>query len=166
MRANSAFNFRTLTDCQKAGIIRYRRETIQCCLEGVKKGGPEWRRIITAGGLCLLLLSSCRRKLACMDARLHGCTPKGMYAYRDVGGRPRLEQAVEGVDRVWNKRSRWQTASGTSGRGGRPRLEQAVEGVEPRLPAAGRSGTGGRSIREGVAGGGKRTGVAIPLRKL
>ena len=47
-------------------------------------------------------------------------------AYRDVGGRPRLEQAVEAVDRVRNKRSRV-----------RPRREQAVEEARSRPAKAG-----------------------------
>ena len=44
-------------------------------------------------------------------ARPQGCAPAGMYAYRDVGGRPCLEQAVDAYRDV----------------GGRPRLEQAVD---------------------------------------
>ena len=57
-----------------------------------------------------------------MDARL-----QGMYAYRDVGGRPRLEQEVEAIDRVWN----------TSGRGGRRCRGQAVEAARSRPAKAG-----------------------------
>ena len=37
--------------------------------------------------------------------------PAWMHAYRDVGGRPRLEQAVEVVDRVGNRPSRTPVAA-------------------------------------------------------
>ena len=61
------------------------------------------------GMLCntpALLLDSGFRRNDNKGGRLHGYTPAWMYAYRDAGGRPRLEQAVEVVDRVGNKRSR------------------------------------------------------------
>ena len=59
-----------------------------------------------------------RRPVAAMD-KMSGMrrkgTPAWMYAYRDVGGRPRLEQAVEVVE---------------------PRLERATEAAEWRREQA------------------------------
>ena len=83
-------------------------------------------RFSDTAGLLTYRQSRSRRRPACKDARLQGCTPAWMQVVER-----RREQAAEGVERRLPAAGR----SGTS-----------RQGVEPRLPAAGGSGTSGRGI--------------------
>ena len=70
---------------------------------------------------------------------------RAVDAYRDVGGRPRLERAVEAVDRACPP-VRWP--------GGQAGREQAVEEARsrPDLPAAGRRGSSPASMQASAQG--------------